>query len=44
MFEMWMDFSIIVNAQEVIWSVQFQSIKQNMTIESGIPFGNHDAI
>ena len=36
--------NIIVYVQEVTWSMHFQSIKQNMTVESGNPRGNRDTI
>ena len=37
-------YTVIVYVQEVIWTMQFQSIKRNMTIESGNPCSDGDAI
>ena len=36
--------AVIVYVQEVIWSMHFQSMKRNMTIESGNPRSDRDAI
>ena len=37
-------YTVTVYVQGIIWSVRFQSIKQDMTIESGNPRGDRDAI
>ena len=37
-------YSVIVHVQDVIWSIHFQFINRNMTIESGNPRGDHDGI
>ena len=37
-------YTVIVYVQEVIWTMQFQSIKRHMTIESGNAYSDGDAI
>ena len=39
-----MIYTVIAYVLEVIWGIHFQSTKRNMTIESGNPRGDRDAI